>query len=190
MFLFVGLGNPGSEYANTRHNIGFMAVDEIIRRYNFSVSKSKFKGLLSDGLIGRHKVLVLKPETYMNLSGASVLSAMSFYKIKPEDIYVFQDDMDLKLGKVRIKKGGSSGGHNGIKSIDNMIGSGYNRIRIGVGRAEKIPVTNYVLGSFGKEEQAVKEKVLEIITENVEILLDKGNDKFSGIMGEELKNGI
>ena len=116
--LLVGLGNPGTEYAQTRHNVGFMAVDELVRRYCFDPFRDKFKGQLATGVIENQKVMILKPTTYMNLSGESVLAACSFFKIKPEEVIVFHDDMDLAVGKVKVKRGGSAGGHNGLKSID------------------------------------------------------------------------
>lgn len=177
MLLLVGLGNPGSEYAGTRHNIGFMAVDEIVRRYSFNDFKGKFKGQITTGDIQGKKVALLKPETYMNLSGESVLSACSFYKIKPENIIVFHDDVDLPVGKVKIKTGGSSGGHNGIKSIDSHIGSNYTRVRIGVGRpVQKSEVVNWVLAPFSEEDQLKIDHILLKIAEYLPLILD-GNDQ-------------
>ncbi len=190
MLLFVGLGNPGSEYAKSRHNIGFMAVDNLVRRYNFSADKSKFKGVINDGIIDGQKVLILRPETYMNLSGQSVLSAASFYKIHPDNIFVFHDDMDIALGKIKVKKGGGSAGHNGIKSIDGAIGNNYSRIRIGVGRPATSTVVNFVLGGFSKDEDIIKDKVIDIIADNISVMIKDGNEKFAAKIGEELKNGI
>ncbi len=126
----------------------------------------------------------------MNLSGEAVLSIMSFYKIKPENIYVFHDDMDIALGKVKVKIAGSSAGHNGIKSIDNSIGNKYNRIRIGVGKPINNNVVNYVLGNFTSDDNNIKNKVLEVITDNIEVLIQQSNDKFASKIGEKLKNGI
>lgn len=117
MKLIVGLGNPGSEYACSRHNVGFMAVDELAHRHSFSEFKEKFKGLIAAGEIAGEKVYLLKPQTYMNLSGESVLAVCSFYKIKPQDIIVFHDDMDLDIARVKVKTGGGSGGHNGLKVL-------------------------------------------------------------------------
>ena len=177
MFLLVGLGNPGSEYAGTRHNIGFMAVDEIVRRYSLNQFKDKFKGLITTGNIADTKVALLKPSTYMNLSGESVLSVCSFYKIKPEQIIVFHDDMDLPVGKVKVKVGGSAGGHNGIKSIDAHIGIQYMRVRIGIGRPEnKSGVVNWVLTPFSSEDREKIETTLSRIAENIPLLLS-GNDQ-------------
>ena len=131
MLLLVGLGNPGPEYAGTRHNVGFMAVDTIVHRHGFGPLRSKFQGLISEGLISGEKILALKPLTYMNESGQSVGEAARFYKIPSENIIVCHDELDLPPGKVRVKTGGGSGGHNGIKSIDAHIGPEYRRLRIG-----------------------------------------------------------
>ena len=132
MFLIVGLGNPGAEYAATRHNIGFMTADYLHEKYNFSPFKSKFDGLIAEGKINNEKVLLLKPQTFMNLSGNSVVKAANFYKILPQNVIVIHDDMDLPVGKLKAKIGGGAGGHNGLKSIDAAITPNYNRIRIGV----------------------------------------------------------
>ena len=164
MVLLVGLGNPGTEYANTRHNVGFMAVDEFVRRFSFTDFRKKGKGLLASGVIEGEKVLILKPETYMNLSGEAVLAACSFYHLKPEQVIVFHDDMDLPVGKVKMKRGGGAGGHNGLKSIDSHIGPNYLRIRIGVGHPDdKAQVVNWVLGAFPKEDRALIQDVLDKI---------------------------
>ncbi len=179
MFLLVGLGNPGSEYAGTRHNVGFMAVDEIVRRYAFNYFKEKFKGLVATGEVDGEKVALLKPSTYMNLSGESVLSACSFYKIKPSQIIVFQDDMDLPVGKVKVKTGGSPGGHNGIKSIDAHIGVDYTRVRIGVGRpVRREDVVNWVLTSFDSESRQQIDHVLSQIAEYLPLLLAQNDQTF------------
>ena len=130
MYLVVGLGNPGEEYSKTRHNIGFMAADEIHSRYNFTPFKSKFEGLIAEGTIDNNKVLLLKPQTFMNLSGNSVSKVAKFYKIPVQNIVVIHDDKDLALGKLKAKNGGSAGGHNGLKNIDSHLTNQYNRIRI------------------------------------------------------------
>lgn len=175
--LLVGLGNPGTEYANTRHNVGFMAVDELVRRYSFDIFKDKFKGQFSTGIIDTHKVMLLKPETYMNLSGESVLRACTFYKIKPEDVIVFHDDMDLAVGKVKVKRGGSAGGHNGLKSIDSHIGQNYIRVRIGVGRPEhKNDVVNWVLSKFNPSDKQTIDAVISKIADHISLLLE-GNEQ-------------
>ncbi len=133
MRLVVGLGNPGSRHARNRHNIGFMAAAAIARRYGFSAFRSRFKGELSEGVIAGERRLLLLPQTFMNASGESVLAAMSFYKIPPGEIVVIHDELDLRPGKMRVKRGGGSAGHNGLRSIDSMIGPDYWRIRIGIG---------------------------------------------------------
>lgn len=175
--LLVGLGNPGTEYAQTRHNVGFMAVDEIVRRYCFDSFKNKFKGQITTGTIDTNKVMLLKPETYMNLSGESVLRACTFYKIKPEDVIVFHDDMDLALGKVKVKRGGFAGGHNGLKSIDSHIGQNYIRVRIGVGRPEhKEDVVNWVLSKFNPSDKQTIDAVISKIADHISLLLE-GNEQ-------------
>ena len=133
MRLIVGLGNPGARYARNRHNVGFMAVEAIARRYGFPAFRSRFKGELAEGTIAGERRLLLRPQTFMNASGESVLAAMSFYKIAPGDIAVIHDELDLRPGKVRVKRGGGSAGHNGLRSIDAMIGADYWRVRIGIG---------------------------------------------------------
>ena len=186
MFLVVGLGNPGAEYAATRHNVGFMAADVLHRRYNFLPWRSKFSGLIAEGQIEGEKVYLLKPQTYMNLSGNSVVQAANFYKILPENIVVIHDDMDLPTDKIKAKLGGGSGGHNGIKSIDSCITSGYNRIRIGVGHpADKSGenVVNHVLSGFSKADKENIEKDIEIIADLIGVLIKKGVAEFSNQLG-------
>lgn len=189
MYLVAGLGNPGAEYAGTRHNVGFMAADEIHRRYNFSPFRAKFSGLVAEGTIGGEKVYLLKPQTYMNLSGNSVKQAADFYKIPPEKIAVIHDDMDLPVGKIKAKNGGGSGGHNGIKSIDSQITPGYNRIRIGTGHPavkSEESVVNYVLSGFSKVDKAEIENCLDIVAELIGVMITKGCAAFSNELGLKL----
>ncbi len=189
MFLVVGLGNPGAEYAATRHNVGFMAADEIHRRYNFSPFKSKFSGLIAEGNIEGEKVYLLKPQTYMNLSGNSVVQAANFYKILPENIVVIHDDMDLTTDKVKAKIGGGSGGHNGIKSIDSCITPNYNRIRIGVGHPlgkNEESVVNHVLSGFSKTDKANIESDIDIVADLIGVMVTKGVAEFSNQLGMKL----
>ena len=190
MYLVVGLGNPGSEYANTRHNIGFMAADAICSRYKFESFKKKFDGEVAMGQIANEKVIVLKPHTYMNLSGNSVVKAALFYKILPENVIVIHDDMDLKTGQFKAKKGGGSGGHNGLKSIDAHISANYNRIRIGVGHPvnKGNDVINHVLGAFSKEEKNILENSFDVVTEAVEVLIRNGVAACSNFLGMATKN--
>ena len=152
MFLIVGLGNPGREYENTRHNIGFAAIDIIAEKYNIDVNRTKFKGEYGEGFINGNKVILLKPYTFMNLSGESVREAIDFYKLTEEEVLIIYDDISLEVGRLRIREKGSAGGHNGIKSIINHIGTDvFTRIKIGVG-APKGDLVNHVLGKFSKEE--------------------------------------
>ena len=188
MFLIVGLGNPGAQYAKNRHNIGFMAADEIHRRHGFSDYRSKFQGLVATGTIDGVKTLLLKPETFMNESGRSVREACQFYKIPPEDIVVIYDELDLAPGKVKLKKGGGSGGHNGIKSLDAHIGKDYRRLRLGIGHpGDKNRVSNYVLGDFAKADHTWLEPLLDAIAVNMDELA-KGEDiKFTNKLALRLK---
>jgi len=162
MFLVVGLGNPGQAYTDNRHNIGFMAADDIVRRHGFSPWRSKCHGEIAKGPFNGDKVIVLKPRTYMNESGRSVLAAATFYKIKPENIIVFHDEIDLAPGKLRVKRGGGHAGHNGLRSIHAGIGANYARVRMGVGHpGDKEQVKNYVLRDFAKADKVTLEPMIE-----------------------------
>ena len=153
MKLFVGLGNPGAKYAGTRHNIGFMAVDRIQADHGFAPWKSKFQGQISEGRLGSEKVLLLKPETFMNLSGQSVGEAMRFYKLTPEDVCVFHDELDLVPGRLKVKTGGGHAGHNGLRSMHAHIGEAYQRVRLGIGHpGRKELVSGYVLHDFARAD--------------------------------------
>lgn len=155
MKLLVGLGNPGAKYAGHRHNVGFMAMDAIAEAHGFGPWRQKFQGVLSEGRFGSDKVLLLKPETFMNLSGQSVGEAMRFFKLSPDDVIVFHDEIDLAPGKCRAKLGGGHAGHNGLRSIHQVIGEAYHRIRIGVGHpGQKDRVPGYVLHDFSKADEA------------------------------------
>ncbi len=177
MLLVVGLGNPGSEYADNRHNIGFMAVDAIARAHGFSAfRKSKFHGELADGTIGGKKVLLLKPTTYMNESGRAVQAAMTFYKVAPEDVLVFHDELDLAGGKVRVKRGGGHAGHNGLRSIHAHVGNAYSRVRLGIGHpGDKDRVIGHVLKDFSKAEKPWVEKLVDAVGEHFPRLV-KGDE--------------
>jgi len=180
--LLVGLGNPGSDYAKNRHNIGFMAVDNIVYRHSFAPFRSKFQGQLCEGKIAGQKVLILKPTTYMNESGKAVQAAMAFYKLPLEDIIVFHDEMDLAAGKIRMKTGGGHAGHNGIRSIQSHIGAGFQRVRLGVGHpGDKEKVVGHVLKDFSKADQQWLDKMIEAIGESADLLI-KGED--SGFMSK------
>lgn len=153
MKLFVGLGNPGAKYAQNRHNIGFMAVDRIAEDHGFGPWRNKFQGLVSEGHLGGEKVILLKPETFMNRSGQSVGEAIRFYKLEPGEIVVFHDEIDLAPGKLRVKQGGGHAGHNGLRSLHSHIGDAYGRVRMGVGHpGHKDAVPTYVLKDFPKAD--------------------------------------
>ncbi len=173
MLLLVGLGNPGPRHAGNRHNIGFMAVDGIVRRYGFGPWRTRFSGRVAEGRIGGGKVLALEPETYMNESGRAVGAAARFYKLEPESqVIVIYDEIDLKPGKVKVKLGGGAGGHNGIRSIDNHIGPDYRRVRLGIGHpGDKDLVHGHVLQDFAKVEVAGRDKLIDAVAEELPRLI-------------------
>lgn len=176
MLLFAGLGNPGDKYRNNRHNIGFMAIDAIADRHGYGPFKQKFNALIAEGTIAGEKVLLLKPQTYMNNSGDSIQAAVQFYKLSPEDVTVLYDEIDLASGKSRIKRGGGNGGHNGLRSIDPQIGTNYRRVRLGVGHpGHKDLVMPHVLGDFSKAERQWLEPLLAAVADNADLLV-KGDD--------------
>jgi PTH1 family peptidyl-tRNA hydrolase len=169
--LFVGLGNPGAAYARQRHNVGFMAVEAIAAGHGFGPWRAKFHGQLAEGRLGTERVLLLKPGTYMNLSGDSVRAALQFYKLEPGDIVVFHDELDLPPGKVRVKRGGGTAGHNGLRSLDAHIGPDFTRVRIGIGHpGDKRLVTGHVLGDFAKADAAWVEDLLAGIVDGAPAL--------------------
>ena len=185
MKLIVGLGNPGKEYEGTRHNCGFMVVDELANKLNTEINQNKFKGLYTKVKYHGEDVILLKPQTYMNLSGESVIAAMNFFKLDKEDIIVIYDDMDLPFGDIRIREKGSSGGHNGIKSIISHIGEEFIRIKCGIGAKEKDAI-EHVLGEFNQTEQKDLDEILEKINncviemlsvQNLDRIMQKYNKK-------------
>ncbi len=179
MFLLVGLGNIGAEYAETRHNVGFMVLDEIIRLYNLIPHSSKFNASTFSGIICNEKIIAIKPTTFMNNSGIAVAKTKNFYKIQNDKIIVFQDDLDLSFCKIKLKLGGNSAGHNGIKSIDSMIGNDYFRIKIGIDRPSfKSDIIDYVLNKFKKDEAAKLKKLIVSIATNLPELLQNKKDNF------------
>lgn len=176
MLIIAGLGNPGSQYAGNRHNIGFMAVDAIHRAGSFPPWSKKFRSEISEGTVGFEKVLLMKPQTYMNLSGEAVGEAMRFYKLAPKDLLVIHDELDLPAGRVRMKVGGGHGGHNGLKSLDAHCGKDYRRLRLGIGHpGVKEAVHGHVLGNFAKADAVWLDPLLEEIGRNAEMLV-KGED--------------
>jgi len=180
MFLLVGLGNPGQKYKNNRHNIGFMAMDAIANSYNFPSFKSKFQGQYTEGVIAGCKVGILKPSTFMNESGRSVGLASKFYKLTPDKVIVFHDELDVAASKVKVKIGGGHAGHNGLRSIDAHLGDkNYKRIRMGIDHpGDKNRVSGYVLSDFAKSEQEWLDDVLYGCKKYVELLLDGKDSDF------------
>ncbi|WP_417720932.1 aminoacyl-tRNA hydrolase [Salipiger sp.] len=173
MQIFVGLGNPGGKYAGNRHNIGFMALDRIAGDHGFGPWKARFQGETSEGRLGGDKVLLLKPATFMNLSGQSVGEAMRFFKLEPGDVTVFHDELDLAPGKCRVKTGGGHAGHNGLRSIHQHIGEAYRRVRLGIGHpGRKEAVAGYVLHDFAKAEEGWLDDLMRGISDGAAALAD------------------
>ena len=180
MFAIIGLGNKGDLYKNNRHNVGFFTIDRLLAKLQASMQLSeKFKARISKTSISDHKIILIKPEQYMNNSGIPVQKILSYYNISTENTVVIHDDIDLPLTKCKIKRGGGSGGHNGIKSLDNYIGRNYLRIRIGVSRPEnQEDVTEYVLGNFNNSEKTQILKTIDCIVENFYLILENKLDHF------------
>lgn len=170
MKCIVGLGNPGRKYHETRHNVGFMVIDKLLERHQWSLNKSKFKGLFTMETYQGEKVIILQPQTYMNLSGESLKPLMEFYNLSPEDVTVVYDDLDLPLGKIKLRQTGGHGGHNGIRSIIDQLGTKqFNRLRFGIGRPQgPIPVIDYVLGKFQGEDAQLLDQSLTRATDAME----------------------
>ncbi len=185
MWLFVGLGNPGSEYAKNRHNIGFMVLDAIAD----GAYKSKFQGQVYETRLAGQKVILLKPQTYMNESGRSVKAAAQFYKIEPENIVVFHDELDIKASDVRIKQGGGNAGHNGLKSIQaHMASADFWRVRIGIGRPpHNGDVSNYVLDNFSKEEQKWVTPLVEFMGEKSDVIINDSPKEYEKLVKDNFK---
>lgn len=178
MYIIVGLGNPGKQYENTRHNMGFLAVDLLAEKYNIEVNKVKFKALVGEGRIAGQKVLLVKPQTYMNLSGEAVRQAMDFYKIDPEELIVIYDDIDIPTGTFRIRKKGSPGTHNGMRNIFQHIQTNdFPRIRVGIGSGKKDNLAGYVTGGISKSEQEILADVLKSSADAAACIIEKGIDK-------------
>ena len=187
MYLIVGLGNPESDYSKTRHNMGFNVINNLSKEFNIEVNKSKFKSLYGSGIVNGEKIILLKPQTFMNLSGEALVEVMNFYKILPEELIVIYDDIDIDPGFIRIRKNGSPGTHNGMKSITSLIGTqNFTRVRVGIGKpAEHIDMINHVIGHIPEEEKEVLDKgveeatkaVLEIVKNSVDSAMNKYNKK-------------
>ncbi|MDA1132920.1 MAG: aminoacyl-tRNA hydrolase [Proteobacteria bacterium] len=171
MLLFTGLGNPGARYASTRHNLGFVVVDEIARRHGCDPWRNRHHGSVSRGRLGRTDVLLLKPATFMNRSGVAVADALRFYKLKPDDVSVFYDEIDLAPGKVRVKTGGGAAGHNGVRSVESHIGNGFRRVRIGIGHpGDKNQVESHVLNDFYRSEMTIIGPVIDAVADCAPLL--------------------
>ncbi len=178
MYLIIGLGNPEEEYANTRHNMGFDAINILAKQYDIDVNKKKFKALYGTGVIEGEKVILLKPQTYMNLSGDALIEAMDYYRLEPQNIIVIYDDMDIEKGLIKIRKKGGPGSHNGMKSIiDNLQTSDFVRIRVGIGRPEyNQDKINYVIGKLPKEEMDVLKKGIQKAAQVIPAIIKQGID--------------
>ncbi len=186
MLLFVGLGNPNPNNTDNRHNVGFLVIDAINTKFKLSKQKPKFKGLLTTGMINDQKVYAIKPLTFMNSSGICIKELLEYFKIEAKDVFVFHDDMDIDIGKVKVKFGGGDAGHNGIESIDKNIGKQYSRIRIGIGR----PINNstgaeHVLDNFSSDEKQCVKEVTENIIKSLPILIKKDLDLFSSKVNQK-----
>ena len=179
MLLLVGLGNPGPKYEMNRHNIGFMAVDEIVRRHSFAPYRTRFQSLATEGTLSGEKVIAMKPTTFMNESGRAVGEAMRYYKLTLDDVLIIHDELDLAVGKIRAKKGGGLAGHNGLRSIDAHVGKEFSRIRVGIGHpGDKDRVHRYVLSDFAKAESTILEKIVEAMAISADALGARQYDAF------------
>ncbi len=186
MMLLVGLGNPNLNNSNNRHNVGFSVIDAINEKFKLSKQKPKFKGLLTTGKINEQKVYAIKPLTFMNNSGVCIKELIDYFKIDVKNVFVFHDDMDIDIGKVKTKIGGSNAGHNGIDSIDKNIGKNYSRIRIGIGRPSKnSTAADHVLDNFSSDEKQNVEEVTKNIIESMSILISKDLDLFSSKINQK-----
>ena len=178
MYVIAGLGNPGKKYENTRHNMGFITIDQLAEKHNIKVDKLKFKALVGEGRIAGQKVMLVKPQTYMNLSGESIREVMNFYKLEPENLIVMSDDIDIEAGTLRIRKFGSAGTHNGMKSVVYQLQSDrFPRIRLGIGSQKKGDLVNFVIGGFSKEEVPVLEEAVNHAVLATECIIEDGIDK-------------
>ena len=186
MLLLVGLGNPNPNNSNNRHNIGFLVIDAINQKFKLSKQKPKFKGLLTTGKISEQKVFAIKPLTFMNSSGVCIKELIEYFKIEVKNVFVFHDDMDIDIGKVKVKFGGSSAGHNGIESIDKNIGKNYSRVRVGIGRPKKNSTgADHVLDNFSIDEKEGVDEVTKNIIESLSILISKDLDLFSSKINQK-----
>ena len=186
MFLFAGLGNKGKKYLDTRHNVGFNVIDKLIAQYEFKTEKKNLNSHTFRGIINENKIILLKPMTFMNNSGKSVLEISSFYKIPKKRIFIIHDDVDLSIARVKVKSGGSDGGHNGVKSIDQYIANNYYRIRIGIGKPDNfIQVKDYVLKKFTTNERNKINQKTDILIKNISYLLQHDINNFLNVLSRD-----
>lgn len=178
MKIIAGLGNPGKEYENTKHNVGFLTIDILAEKYDIKVNKVKFKGLIGEGMIGTEKVILVKPQTYMNLSGQCIREIVAFYKLDMEDLVVIYDDIDLPMGNLRIRKKGSAGTHNGMRSIIyDLQDDGFPRVRVGIGGERKGDLANYVISGFSGDDRKLIEEAIVKAADAVTCLVEDGIDR-------------
>lgn len=178
MKIIAGLGNPGKEYENTKHNVGFLTIDILAEKYGIKVNKIKFKGLVGEGMIGTEKVMLVKPQTYMNLSGQCIREIVAFYKLDMEDLVVIYDDIDLPMGNLRIRKKGSAGTHNGMRSIIyDLQDDGFPRVRVGIGGERKGDLANYVISGFSGDDRKLIEEAIVKAADAVTCLVEDGIDR-------------
>lgn len=178
MKIIAGLGNPGKEYENTKHNVGFLTIDILAEKYDIKVNKIKFKGLVGEGVIGTEKVILVKPQTYMNLSGQCIREIVAFYKLDMEDLVVIYDDIDLPMGNLRIRKKGSAGTHNGMRSIIyDLQDDGFPRVRVGIGGERKGDLANYVISGFSGDDRKLIEEAIVKAADAVTCLVEDGIDR-------------
>tara|TARA_B100001123_G_C14944383_1_gene881041 strand:+ start:113 stop:691 length:579 start_codon:yes stop_codon:yes gene_type:complete len=191
MYLLCGLGNPGNRYQHTRHNIGFMVLDKLISKYNIKKYKSDKTKEVYKGSVSDTSLFLLKPLNYMNQSGLPIQSFINYYKIDMDNIIVIHDDLDISLGKIKLKKDGGNGGHKGLISIDEHVGTKYNRLRLGIGHpGSKDLVDNYVLQNFNKSEKMIIETLMDLIAKNLDSLINYKKDLFLNKISEEMKKII
>ncbi len=190
MYIIAGLGNPGAKYENTRHNVGFMAIDALAKAHGINVSKLKYKALIGDGKINGEKVILIKPQTFMNLSGTAIGEAVNFYKCEPQKLLVIYDDLDIGLGSIRIRKKGSAGTHNGMRSVVGVLGTqDFPRIRIGIGDFGKKDIVDFVIGDFSKSERETIEDTLSEVTKAIECFISDGIDLSMNRYNKKMNNG-
>ena len=190
MYIIAGLGNPGAKYENTRHNVGFMAIDALAKAHGINVSKLKYKALIGDGKINGEKVILIKPQTFMNLSGTAIGEAVNFYKCEPQKLLVIYDDLDIGLGSIRIRKKGSAGTHNGMRSVVGVLGTqDFPRIRIGIGDFGKKDIVDFVIGDFSKSEIKTIEDTLSEVTKAIECFISDGIDLSMNRYNKKMNNG-